>query len=45
MLTKNMKGEKMVGFVKTYNHYHHKFNFGQFFSRSSKTVKGFESNN
>ena len=29
MVTKNVKGEKMVGFVKTSDHYHYKFNFGQ----------------
>ena len=27
-----MKAEKMLVFVKTFDHYHHKFNFGNFFS-------------
>ena len=29
--TKMWKVEKMVVFVKTFDHYHHKFNFGNFF--------------
>ena len=33
------KVEKMVVLVKTFNHYHHKF---QFFQLSCKTVKKFE---
>ena len=28
----NVKVEKMVVFVKTFDYYHHKFNFGNFFS-------------
>ena len=35
----NMKVEKMVAFVKTFDHYHHKFNFGNFFSCSVKLQK------
>ena len=33
----NVKVEKMVVFVKTFDHYHRKFNFGNFF----QTVKEF----
>ena len=28
----NVKVEMMVGFVKTFDHYHYKFSFGHFFS-------------
>ena len=28
----NVRVEKMVVFVKTFDHYHHKFSFGNFFS-------------
>ena len=28
----NVKVEKMMVFVKTFDHYYHKFNFGDFFS-------------
>ena len=30
MVAKNGKGYKMVGFVKTFDHYQRKFNFGYF---------------
>ena len=30
-VTKNVKGEKMVGFVNTCDFYHHKLKFGHFF--------------
>ena len=36
----NVRVKKMVVFVKTFDHYHRNFNFGNFFS--SKTVKEFE---
>ena len=29
---RNEKVKKMVAFNKTFDHYHHKFNFGKFFS-------------
>ena len=32
----------MVVFVKTFDYYYHKFNFGKFFQLSCKTVKEFE---
>ena len=32
ILPKNVKVEKMVVFVKTFDHYHYKSNFGHFFS-------------
>ena len=32
LVIKKLNGEKMVGFVKTFDHYHQKFNFDQFFS-------------
>ena len=35
-LAKNVKGEKMVGFVKNFDFYHHKFKFGHFFSSAVK---------
>ena len=38
----NVKDEKMVLFVKSFGYYHRKFNFGNFFQRSCKTVKEFE---
>ena len=38
----NVKIEKMVVFLKTFDHYHHKFDFGNFFQLSCKTVKEFE---
>ena len=31
IVTKNVKGEMMAGFDKTFDHYQHKFNFGHFF--------------
>ena len=34
-----MKVQKMVVSVKTYDYYHHKFNFGNFFQLPCKTVK------
>ena len=34
-----MKVEKMVVFVKTFYHYHHKFDFGHFFSYPVKPKK------
>ena len=33
----------MVKFIKTFDQYPHKFNFGILFQLSSKTVRGFES--
>ena len=36
MVIKNVKGEKIVEYVKNFDHYHHKFNFGQFFCFSVK---------
>ena len=36
MVAKNGKGHKMVGFVKTFDHYQRKFNFGHFFSSPVK---------
>ena len=38
----NVKGEKMVVFVKTFDYYQHKFKFGHFFQLSYKRVKEFE---
>ena len=38
----NVKDEKMVLFVKSFGYYHRKFNFGNFFQLSCKTVKEFE---
>ena len=35
----NVTVEKMVVFVKTFGHYHHKFNFGNFFSCHVKLLK------
>ena len=37
----NVKVKKMMVFVKTFDHYHHKFNFGKFFSCPVKTAKEF----
>ena len=38
----NVKIEKMVAFVKTFDYYHHKFDFGNIFQLSCKTVEEFE---
>ena len=38
----NVKIEKMVAFVKTFEYYHHKFDFGNIFQLSCKTVEEFE---
>ena len=38
----NVKGEKMVVFVKTLDYYQHKFKFGNLFQLSYKSVKEFE---
>ena len=38
-INQNVKAEKMVVLVKTFDHYHHKF---QLFQLSYKTVKEFE---
>ena len=35
----NIKTEKMVVFVKAFDHYHHKSNFGNLFSRPVKLYK------
>ena len=51
-VTKNLKGEKTVGFVDTFDFYYHfcchfyyyiSFYFWSFFHLDSETVKGFES--
>ena len=34
----NVKVEKMVLSVKAFDYYHHKFNFGNFFSLSCKRI-------
>ena len=36
IVTKNVKGVNMVGFIKTFDQYPHQFNFGHFFSSSFK---------
>ena len=38
----NVKFEKIMVFVKTFERYHLKFNFDKFFQLSSKAVKEFE---
>ena len=42
IVAKDVKREKMMGFVRTFDHYHHKFNFGSLFQISSKSVKEFK---
>ena len=41
IVTKNVKSEKMVGFVKAFDHYCQIFNFGRFFSSPKKLLKDF----
>ena len=38
----NVKGKKMVVFVKTLDYYQHNFKFGNLFQLSYKSVKEFE---
>ena len=40
IVTRNVKVEKIVGFIKNFDHYQHKFNFLSLFQPFSKTVKG-----
>ena len=39
-VTRSVKIEKMVRFIKNFDHYQHKFNFSSLFQPISKTVKG-----